>query len=180
MTKFEDLKAIISETISHSDVETDPGHSLNTLEWMLKLRPDADEILQLAALAHDIERAMPDRLRSSMFETYDAYKSAHALRGADIAKQMAKKLGYSDEEADRLFVLIKYHESGNDDPDVNLLMDADSISYFDFNIEYFLKHSGKEKTKKKIRFMRDRASETAKNIIDEIIKRKPELNNLFI
>ncbi len=34
----------------------DPRHAENTLDWLLKLKPDADEALQIAALGHDIER----------------------------------------------------------------------------------------------------------------------------
>ncbi len=179
MTKFEKAKEIIAEAISHSEEKTDPGHSLNTLEWLLKLQPDADEISQLAALAHDIERARSDRLRPKMFRTYDEYKSAHALRGAEIAKQILQEVGYNDQAAERLFEMIKYHEVGNGNPEVAALMNADSISYFDFNIEEYLRQAGEEKTKEKILFMRGRASESAQKIIDEIIKNKPNLNRLF-
>ena len=179
MTKFEKAKNKISERISNLKGTTDPGHSLNTLEWLLKLKPDAGEILQLAALAHDIERSMPDRFKLSMFESYDAYKLAHAARGGEIAKEIAKEAGYSEEEASRLSEMIKYHENGNGDAEIDILMDADSISYFDFNIEEYLKRVGEEGTKKKILFMRERASENAKKIIDNIIKTKPGLAKLF-
>lgn len=179
MTKFEKAKNKIAEIISKSKEITDPGHSLNTLEWLLKLKPGADEILQLATLAHDVERGMPDRLRLSMFESYDAYKSAHAARGGEIAAEIAREARYGEEDARRLSELIKYHETGNEDPDTNMLMDADSISYFDFNIEEYLKRVGEEDTKKKISFMRERASENAKKIIDNLIKTKPDLDKLF-
>lgn len=180
MNRFEEIKVKIAEFISHSKASTDPGHSLNTQEWLLKLRPDADEILQIAALIHDIERATPDRLIQTAFESYDAYKVAHASRGAEIAKQMVKETGYSDKEAERIFYLVKHHETGNGDSDVDLVMDADSISYFDFNIEEYLNYYGEEATRKKILFMRERASEKAKKIIDEIIRSKPELNKLSV
>ncbi len=179
MTKFEKAKKRIAEIISHSEEKTDSRHSLNTLEWLLKLQPNADEILQLAALAHDIERASSDRLRLRMFKTYDEYKSAHALRGAEIAKKLVKDIGYSDEEAGRIFEMIKYHEVGNGDPEVDVIRDADSISYFDVGIEEYLKRAGEDVTRNKIKFMRERASENVKIIIDEIIRNKPELSKLF-
>lgn len=34
-----------------------PIHAETVLEWLLKLKHDADETLQIAALAHDIDRA---------------------------------------------------------------------------------------------------------------------------
>ncbi|SVD31636.1 uncharacterized protein METZ01_LOCUS384490, partial [marine metagenome] len=43
--------------IARSKVPEDPVHAENVLEWVLKLKPDAGEALQLAALAHDIDRA---------------------------------------------------------------------------------------------------------------------------
>ena len=47
--------------IKKSQVPEDPIHSKNTLEWLLKLKPDADDALKIAALGHDIERAIAER-----------------------------------------------------------------------------------------------------------------------
>ncbi len=58
MDNFDDLKSEIEETIRNSAVPEDPVHSKNTLEWLLRLNPDADEALKIAALGHDIERAI--------------------------------------------------------------------------------------------------------------------------
>jgi len=51
----------IEAVISGSSVPEDAPHSKNTLQWLLKLQPAADEALQIAALGHDIERAVNDR-----------------------------------------------------------------------------------------------------------------------
>ncbi len=61
MKKNECAKKKIEKIIKNSLVTEDPIHSKNTLEWLLKLKPDADEALQIAALAHDIERAIEKR-----------------------------------------------------------------------------------------------------------------------
>lgn len=61
MKKIVCLKKKIEKIIKNSLVPEDPIHSKNTLEWLLKLKPDADEALQIAALAHDIERAIEKR-----------------------------------------------------------------------------------------------------------------------
>ena len=61
MKKNECVKKKIEKIIKNSLVPEDPMHSKNTLEWLLKLKPDADEALQIAALAHDIERAIGKR-----------------------------------------------------------------------------------------------------------------------
>ena len=57
MDKINLVKRKIEEVIKGSSVPEDPIHSKNTLEWLLKLKPDADESLKIAALGHDIERA---------------------------------------------------------------------------------------------------------------------------
>jgi hypothetical protein len=72
-------KQKIRSIISKSNVPEDPIHAENVLEWVLKLEPYADEALQFAALAHDIDRAVEKRkiLRSD-FNDYDAFKATHA------------------------------------------------------------------------------------------------------
>lgn len=179
MDKFQIAKDKIAEVVSHSEKEEDPKHSLNTLYWILELKPDAGEILQLAALAHDIERGMPIRMTMDTFETYEAYKDAHATKAAEMASQIARDSGYSEQDADRLFAIIKDAETGNDDPDVNLLMDADSISFFDYNIEFYFKAKDEQRLKKKMHFAYDRASDKAKKIIDRILESKPFFKKLF-
>lgn len=55
----------------------DPEHAQNTLEWLLKLKPDADEALQIAALGHDIERAFEDtKVRRDDYRDFDTFKVA--------------------------------------------------------------------------------------------------------
>ncbi|AKM78104.1 MAG: hypothetical protein UX49_C0003G0003 [Candidatus Wolfebacteria bacterium GW2011_GWC2_46_275] len=179
MDKFQVAKNKIVEVVSHSEKYEDPGHSLNTLHWVLKLNPDADEIVQLAALAHDIERGIENRLTVDMFETYKAYKGAHAIKAAELASGIISDAGYSDQDAMRLFAIIKDAETGSDDPDVNLIMDADSISFFDYIIEYYFKAKDAERTKKKMWFAYDRASNRSKKIIDGILESKPFFQKLF-
>jgi 5'-deoxynucleotidase YfbR-like HD superfamily hydrolase len=176
MNRFDIAKAKIAEIISQSKTEEDPSHSLNASKWLLVLKPDADEVLQLAALAHDIERAMPDRLKQDQFETYEEFKSQHAHRAGEIAATIIKEAGYSDYDAKRIYEVIKDSEFGNDNPEVNLVMDADSISYFDNNIDYFFTRNGLDKTQIKASFMYGRASDRAKKYILEVMHSKPQIN----
>ena len=57
MTSIDCAKKQICAIISKSSVPEDPRHADNVLKWLLKLKPDADEALQIEALAHDIDRA---------------------------------------------------------------------------------------------------------------------------
>ena len=40
---LERVRARISEVITGSSVPEDPGHSINTLEWLLKFEPEVAE-----------------------------------------------------------------------------------------------------------------------------------------
>ena len=102
----------------------------NTLEWLLKLKPDADEALQIAALAHDIERAIEKRkVKRKDYKDYDEFKNAHALNSANISLEIMKEYNVSTELTDDVFGLIRLHETGGS-MRVNILRGADGISFF--------------------------------------------------
>jgi hypothetical protein len=176
--KFTATKNRLATQIAQSKTREDPSHAENTMQWIAKLKPDADEILLLAGFGHDVERSMPDRYKNEMFKTYDEYKRAHATRAGTIAAGIATDCGYSQDEAKRLAHIIAEGEFQSDEPDVQLLRDADSISFFDNNIAYYLADKGPEWTKKKMAFMYDRVSERAKEHIRKIMSNKADLDLL--
>ncbi len=61
MDSVECTKQKIRAIIAGSEVPEDPLHAENTLAWLLKLKPESDKTLQVAALGHDIERALEIR-----------------------------------------------------------------------------------------------------------------------
>ncbi|MCH8932999.1 MAG: hypothetical protein IH923_08035, partial [Nitrospinae bacterium] len=82
MDSIECAKRKIREVIAGSRVPEDPRHADNTLEWLLKFDPKTDPAMQIAALAHDIDRAVEARkVRRSDFDDYDVFKAAHAKNG---------------------------------------------------------------------------------------------------
>lgn len=48
-------KSRIRALIGRSEVAEDAQHAENTLEWLVRMEAAADEALQIAALAHDID-----------------------------------------------------------------------------------------------------------------------------
>ncbi len=83
------LKKKIEDIIKKSSVPEDYPHSKNTLKWLLKLKPNADEALKIAALGHDIERAIEERkIKRSDYKTYEKFKDAHALNSAKIIAEI--------------------------------------------------------------------------------------------
>ena len=97
MGSIERVEQRIAELVAASGVPEDPGHSRNTLEWLLELEPDAGAALRIAALGHDVERAIETRkVRREGFADYDAFKAAHAQNGAEILGEILDQCGVRD------------------------------------------------------------------------------------
>jgi len=133
----------IIEIIGNSEVAEDRRHAENTIEWLVRLRPNANLALLLAALGHDIDRATPERIRREAFDDYDAFKAAHAERSAALLADIFAECGVEEEIAREACRLVHLHEVGGD-PDADLLRDADSLSYFDVNLPLYYQREGYE------------------------------------
>jgi len=146
MNSVERTKQKIRAVVGGSSVPEDPPHAENTLEWLLRLKPDADEALQIAALGHDIDRAVEAyKVQRSDFADYDAFKAAHARNGAIILKAIMDECGVPEDIAEEVYQLVCHHEVGGD-PRSDLLKNADSISYFDVNLPLYYERNGWQET----------------------------------
>ena len=142
---IQNIRAIISK----SSVPEDSLHSENVLKWIIKLKSDADEALQIAALGHDIERAIEERkVRRKDYIIYDEFKKAHALNSAKILKEIMTECNVRKELVDDVFFLVSRHEIGGDRR-ADVLRDADSISFFHVNLPYYFVRNDLEETKKR-------------------------------
>ena len=149
MDSIESAKQRIRETIAASKVPEDSRHSENTLEWVLKLDAKAGQALQIAALAHDIDRAVERRkVHRCDYDDYDAFKAAHARNGANILRAILENFGVAKSTTDEACRLVVSHEVGGDYC-ANLLQDADSISYFEVNVPSYYEREGWEETKRR-------------------------------
>ena len=174
------LKKKIEKIIKNSLVPEDPIHSKNTLEWLLKLTPDADEALKIAALGHDIERAIEKRkVKRKDYKDYDKFKNAHALNSAKILLEIMKECNASKELTDDVFHLIRFHETGGSRR-VNILRGADGISFFHVNLPEYFSRNGKKETEKRWLWGYGRLSEKEKRIIAEFDYQNNELNTLVM
>jgi hypothetical protein len=139
----------IRSAISRSKVPEDPLHAENTLAWVLKLTPKADNALKLAALGHDIDRAIETRrVRKDLFQSFDEFKAAHASNSAEILRSILEECGV--EEPIRLEVcrLVSLHETGGDEKS-DILKNADSLSYFQNNLPLYFARNGWMETKRR-------------------------------
>ncbi len=151
-------------------------HFKRTAYWIKKLEPDADEALRIAAIAHDIERAFSPlggdqskREKETGFHHID-YLRHHQEEGAKIIERFLAQNSADKKLIERVKMLISRHEEGGT-RDQNLLKDADSISFFENNISFFLEHkiykAGKENVRKKFEWMYKRiTSNKAKKIAE--------------
>jgi len=178
MNKFdfvlEDIKTITKDATD----KTEYGHLYSVWQWVLKLKPDADIALQLAALGHDIDRSIENqRKKREDFATYDEYKKEHALLSAQIMCEILRKHNFDETTIAKVKDLIENHEVGGEG-DVEVLKEADSITYFN-NLSYYRQTHNQQQTIDKIKFMYDRLSDEAKSIINQIDFNDAELTKLF-
>ena len=178
MDNFEKIKKYILDLISNSPIPEDPSHAENTLQWLLKIYPEADIPLKIAAIGHDIERAIPERVKRENFKSYDDFKKAHAKRSAKILKKILLKFNLSDSMINNICRLAENHEQGGDFYS-NILKDADSLSFFDNNIRYLFEREGFEKTFERAIWGYNRLSERAKLYFNNIKHENKEINKIL-
>ncbi len=173
------VKREIEKTLKNSPVPIDQIHSKSTLKWLLILKPNADRALQIAALGHDIDRGVSGITDKSLkdMKNYEQKRIEHSIRSAKVMSDLLKKHNFDKEFIDRVYCLVERHETGGDE-DSDILRDADSIAFFEYNIPTYFERNGKEKTFHKIRYMFYRVSDRAKNIIKKIKYQDKEINDL--
>ncbi len=180
MDSLERVARRIGEVIAGSTVPEDPEHSRNTLEWLLQLEPAADAALRVAALGHDIDRAVEERkVRRADFADYDAFKAAHARNSAAILGKIMHECGVEGEAlTGEVYRLVCLHEVGGD-PRSDLLKDADSLSYFDVNLPLYYQRHDLEETRRRCVWGYLRLSESARSIAAGLAYPSDELKQLM-
>jgi HD superfamily phosphohydrolase YqeK len=162
--EFGVLHERVVNMLKQSPIMEDPTHSEQVREFILRIKPDASEELQIAGLAHDIERAVDPRILQVEGESYEEYKQRHAERSAQITAQMMREIGYEEDAVGRVSAIIGIHEIGGGE-EGDTLRDADSLSYFSNNIEPYIRRNGVQKARMKVKLMYQRMGEKAKQMV---------------
>ena len=179
MDSIESAKERIRATIAASKVPEDPLHAENTLEWVLRLDAKAGQALQIAALGHDIDRAVERRkVHRCDYDDYDAFKAAHARHGADILGTILDECRVTKAMADESCRLVTLHEVGGD-PRSDLLKDADSISFFEVNMPLYYQREGCVETKSRCTWGYQRLSPRTKKIVESMSYDNEDLTRLL-
>ncbi len=167
MNRIECLKKRIKEILALSAVTEDSVHSENTLEWLLKLNPDAGEALRIATVGHDIERALKKRkIKRQDYKSYDEFKEAHALNSAVILKEIMIECKLRPEFIEDVYSLVCRHEAGGDKRS-DLLKNADAISFFQVNLPLYYTRNNKKETKRRYLWGLKRLSRDLKKVVGD-------------
>jgi hypothetical protein len=151
-------------------VRADYDHALDAWQWALRLEPKASLALQVAALCHDIERlaSEPDERIEQRAPDYQAFKDAHAGAGATMAAALLDAAGVDETTRDRAVTLIAAHERPRGDVELELLNDADALSFFSLNSPGFLAYFGPEHARRKVAYTLRRMTPWARARLDGV------------
>ena len=123
---YKKVEDFVKNSFTKAGKQDSIKHFKRTAYWIKQLKPDADEALLIAGIAHDMERAFyGDWVKGSTDKCI--LRKHQDMSASEIAKFL-KKEGAKDEIIERVKMLVSYHEEGGNE-DQNILKDADCISY---------------------------------------------------
>jgi len=129
-------------------------HLIRTAYWIEELIPKPSEALLLAALTHDIERAFKEGRKPPVSKTRkwngQVDNQRHSERSAKFVKDFLEKENAKPDLIKEILRLISHHEEGGWD-EADLLRDADSLSFLEINVPFFISRIPKELSKKEVK-----------------------------
>ena len=116
-------------------------HLLKAEQWLRRIYPSASQAMLLATLTHDMERAFPGpdspKQDPSLGPDDPVYNQAHSERSARIVGDFLRKQQAPEALVEEVARLIRVHEMGGW-PEANWVQAADSLSFLEVNIDFFL------------------------------------------
>ncbi len=168
----------ILRLIRNSRLPEDLPHAENTLDWVRKLGSTADHLLEIAALGHDVERALSIRkVKRQDFENYDDYKDSHAKHSANIIANIMRDCGWDKDSIKKVFHLVALHEKGGN-READLLRDADSLSFFQVNLPHFYKRNKRDEVVQRCLWGLKRLSPELWPLLEKFEYEDPELREI--
>ena len=160
---YQKTKQFVIKTIGKD--KNDLIHAKRTVYWVKKLKPDSDEALLIAAVAHDIERAIyGDRQKGQDTKKIRAHEEQSAIE----IEKFLKTQNADETLIQRVKHLVICHEEGGDE-EQNILNDADCLAVLEKKTKRWITESQVE-GKKRTDFVFGRIkSEKAKQIAKKFI-----------
>ncbi len=116
-------------------------HLLKAEAWLRRIDANASQAMLLATLTHDMERAFPGpdspKQDPALGPDDPVYNQAHSERSARIVSEFLREHEAPEALVTAVARLISVHEVGGWD-DANWVQAADSLSFLEVNIDFFL------------------------------------------
>lgn len=185
----------VLEDNRHRDKEIQQGiegerkHAQEVLGWIKKLRRKPPLPLKIAALFHDIDRVVTPGVGSGFSgdrksKEYFLHKKAHAKRSADYICQKLEDVGIGKNIISKTRFLIEHHDDTLEevesykDRDLEILVAADTFSWFSTTGVKLLKVEGKDRALDKLRFMLGKTPKFALKLLSRVKIKEPVLEDL--
>jgi hypothetical protein len=161
-------------------VKADFDHAIDTWQWILRLQPGASFAVQVAALFHDVERleSEADARVEQHAPDYQAFKDAHASRGGERTLEILRDAGVDASVAARAAEIVATHERRGKSADIDLLNDADALSFFSLNCSGYIDYFGPEQTRRKLAYTLARMSDLARTKL-ALVRIRPNVRALL-
>ena len=178
MKFYQKLVRIVDDAHLKANRQTLIPHCERTVYWFEQLYPNMTQAMKMAAYAHDIERSIPIRTGEKPFVGGGPSRSVinedrliyHQTRSAIITKDILLKMNVPAVLLEDVYYLVLKHEQGGNF-EQNLLKDADSLSFLENNINWFLTRIvpkiGKTAVKEKFVWMYERITNKDAKILAE-------------
>ena len=141
MSLYKKTEQFVIDAFTKAEKPTDIYHAQRTAYWIKELKPDADEALLIAGLAHDIERAFYGDWKKGMDDP-EALEKHSRLSGGEIGKFLQKENAPAELIAKVKELILHHEEGGNDEQ--NVLCDADALAFFEEKVLRRVKNLKKE------------------------------------
>jgi|SRR3989344_1523874 len=157
-------------------VDGEKNHALDVYKWVKEIKKNASTTLKIAALFHDIDRIITPGVGAGFkgdrtSREYKEHKKAHANRSANYICLLLLENGLSKSFVDRIRFLIQHHDDTGkeiefiNDRELDILVSADSLSFFDTIAASLYKEEGEERLKDKVRFMVQKMPKFGKKLL---------------
>jgi hypothetical protein len=159
MNLFDKTEQFVVDAFTKAGNPGEISHHQRTAYWIKELKPDADEALLIAGMAHDIERAFHGDWKAGSDDPEKLKK--HQKLSASIVEKFLREQGAPDVLIMRVTELILHHEEGGNEAQ-NVLCDADCLAYFEEkalrNAKKYKAQGRAEEMKKKLEYVFGRIS----------------------
>lgn len=161
-------------------VKADLEHALDRWQWMLRIDPAASLTAQLAAMFHDIDRLVSEADANAEPHTpdYQAFKEVHESRGGAWMFEILQAAGVGETIANRVREIVSLHERRGRDVEIDLLSDADALSFLSLKSGGYLDHLGPEQTRRKLVYTLGRMGDLARMKLS-LVRLRPDVRTLF-